>query len=141
MAMNEVLVRSVMRPPAEPVAAGTTLQRLVDERVLASGERCYLIGGPDGAVIGLITTSDVTGVARERWPTVSVEEAMVPRDRVQVIAPEAPVLEALGQMREHDVHQLPVIEDERLVGLVTRGDVMRQIELRTRFAETPTATP
>ena len=144
MAMSEVVVRSVMRPPPDAVPAGTTLQQLVDGRVLTTGERCYLIGGPDGAVIGLITTGDITDIARERWPEVTVEESMVPRERVHVIAPEAPVLEALSQMREHDVHQLPVIEDERLVGLVTRGDVMRQIELRTRFVEqeeAPTAAP
>lgn len=139
MAMSEVVVRSVMRPPPDAVPAGTTLQELVDARVLMTGERCYLIGGPDGAVIGLITTSDITKIPRERWLEVTAADSMVPRERVHVVAPEAPVLEALGQMREHDVHQLPVIEDDRLVGLVTRGDVMRQIELRTRFVEAPTA--
>ena len=156
MAMSDVVVRSVMRPPPEAVPAGTTLQELVDARVLTTGERCYLIGGLDGVVIGLITTSDITDIPRERWSAVTVEDSMVPRERVHVIAPEAPVLEALSQMSAHDVHQLPVIEEERLVGLVTRGDVMRQIELRTRFIEqeesstppgpptapgSPTATP
>ena len=72
---------------------------------------------------------------------------MVPEGDTVVIAPEAPVLEGLRQMQEHDVHQLPVIESGALVGLLTRGDVMRQIELRRRFIEdrdreeaTPAAT-
>jgi Zn-dependent protease len=140
MALGHVVVREVMRPPPDPVPASTTLQGLVDSRVLITGERCYLVGSPDGTVIGLITTSDITHSPRATWPEVLVEQVMVPRERVQVIGPEEPVLEALARMREHDIHQLPVIDDDRLVGLVTRGDVMRQIELRRRFvAEAPTA--
>ena len=135
MAMGEVVVREVMRPPPAPVSRASTLQDLVDTRVLTSGERAYLVEGADGAVVGIITTSDVTKVPRERWPEEYVAASMVPQERVHVVEPTQPVLEALTMMREHDVHQLPVIEDGRLIGLITRGDVMRQIELRTRFAE------
>ena len=60
-ALADVSVREVLRPPPEPVPAGTTLQELVDTRVLTSGDRCYLIAR-DGTVIGLITTSDLTDV-------------------------------------------------------------------------------
>ena len=86
-------------------------------------------------MIGLITTSDLTRVPRNRWTAVTVQEAMVPEERIVVIAPAVPVLEGLRLMQEHDIHQLPVIEDGRLGGLLTRGDVMRQIELRRRFVE------
>ena len=36
-------------------------------------------------------------------------------------------------MQEHDIHQVPVLDDGRVLGMVTRGDVMRQIELRAEF--------
>ena len=129
-----VTVREVMRPPPDPIPAAMTLQEFVDTRILVSGERCYMVGD-DGAVIGLITTSDLTRVPRNRWTAVTVQEAMVPEERIVVIAPAVPVLEGLRLMQEHDIHQLPVIEDGRLGGLLTRGDVMRQIELRRRFVE------
>ena len=58
---------------------------------------------------------------------------MVPADRIVTVGPQTGVIEAMRLMREHDVHQLPVIEDGRMVGMVTRGDVMRQIELRSVF--------
>lgn len=131
-ALADVHVREVMQPPPEPVPAGTTLQELVDTRVLATGDRCYLVGR-EGAVIGLITTSDLTDVSRERWTTARIEDAMIPESEIIVIEPDAPVLEGLQRMQEHDIHQLPVIEEGRLLGLLTRGDVMRQIELRRRF--------
>jgi CBS domain-containing protein len=31
------------------------------------------------------------------------------------------------------VHQVPVLDDGRLVGLLTRSDVLRQLELRAMF--------
>jgi signal-transduction protein with cAMP-binding, CBS, and nucleotidyltransferase domain len=34
-------------------------------------------------------------------------------------------------MQEHDVNQLPVLEEGRLVGLLTRGDVLQRLELNT----------
>jgi len=51
--------------------------------------------------------------------------------RVITVTSGASALEAMRLMQEHDVHQLPVIDDERLVGLLTRGDVMSRLELNS----------
>lgn len=44
---------------------------------------------------------------------------------VQVIGPDAPAWEALGLMRRHRIRRLPVVEDGRLVGILTWTDVVR----------------
>ncbi|MBM3139453.1 MAG: CBS domain-containing protein [Chloroflexi bacterium] len=59
---------------------------------------------------------------------------MVPADQVVVVAPDATVLDAMKLMQQHDIHQVPVLEHGRLVGLLTRADVLRQLELRALFA-------
>ena len=38
--------------------------------------------------------------------------------------------QAIELLAEHDLEQLPVVEGERLAGLLTRADVMRQLQLR-----------
>ena len=38
-------------------------------------------------------------------------------------------------MTERDVHQLPVVEDGRMVGVLSRGDVLQRLETRQRLAE------
>ena len=40
------------------------------------------------------------------------------------VSPETPTLDALGIMREQNIGCLPVIKDERLVGLVTAYDFL-----------------
>ena len=100
---------------------------------LAGRGRCYFIGR-EGAIVGLITSTDVAGVPREQWSARTVSSAMVPAARVITIEPKANLIDALKLMQQHDIHQLPVLERGQLVGVLTRGDIMRQIELRQEFA-------
>lgn len=38
-----------------------------------------------------------------------------------VVKPETPIFDAIDLMKEHDIHRLPVLENGKLVGLVTEG--------------------
>lgn len=132
-AVTGVSVAEVMRPAPEAVDAGTTLQRLVEDHVLDRGERATFVQ-QDGHAAGIVTTTDLARVPRERHASTTVAEIMVPTERVVTAAPETPLSEALRLLIERDVHQLPVVDAGRLVGLLTRGDIFRHIETRRRLA-------
>jgi CBS domain-containing protein len=58
------------------------------------------------------------------------EEGPVPVSRVMLrnlvtIGPETSTLEAIDVMREHRISCLPVVKDDRLIGMVTEHDFMR----------------
>ena len=133
-ALKDVETSTVMRAAPKPVDADLPLQWFVDERLLETAERASLVAR-DTVVVGLITAGDVMKVPRDRWSATPVASAMVPVERVFTVTPRTGVIEALRLMREHDVHQLPVLDDGRVLGMLTRGDLMRQIELRTVFRE------
>jgi CBS domain-containing protein len=48
-------------------------------------------------------------------------------DEVISIPPDASVREAATLMADRSVNRLPVIEEGRLVGIVTRADIVRAI--------------
>ena len=48
-------------------------------------------------------------------------------EEVVSVSPDATVRETATLMADRDVNRLPVIENERLVGIVTRGDIVRAI--------------
>lgn len=131
-ALAHLRVREVMRPPRAPVPPSMTIEALVESRVLATAERAYIVGDED-SVIGLITTSDIARQPRERWAATLLREAMVPVERVVTVTPETPLVDALNLLREHEVHQLPVVERGHLAGMLTSDDVLRQIEVRLQF--------
>ena len=60
------------------------------------------------------------------------------------LAPDADLQAALELMVDSGVHQLPIVRDEVLVGMLSRADVMRYMqlgaELRRTGAAMPTAT-
>ncbi len=137
-ALAKVRAEDVMRPPPDPLPEDTLVQRIVDEHVLARGERCLLLER-EGRVTGLVTTTDLARVPRDRWPLTRAHEVMVQTADVATCAPDTLVSDAMKTMVERDVHQLPVIEAGQLVGMLTRGDVLSQLETRMRFEASETA--
>jgi CBS domain-containing protein len=53
---------------------------------------------------------------------IKVEEIMTPE--VHTISSEASVEEASEHMIRHKINRLPVIENSRVVGIITRGDII-----------------
>ena len=133
-ALRDVVASDIMRSPGVPVPENWSLQRLAEERVLSEAERVFLTESL-GRVSGLITIADLTGVPRGRWSETTVREVMVPSVDVHTIEPATSVLEAMRLMQEHDVNQLPVLEDGRCVGMLTRGDVMKRLELKALMGD------
>ena len=52
-------------------------------------------------------------------------KAFMSRARLQTIDPGASPLQAANMMVKHDIGRLPVVEDGRIIGIVTRTDTMR----------------
>lgn len=137
-ALRDVPVRLAMQPAPASVPASLSLQQLVDTRMLVTGERAFLIEDA-GAVVGLLTASDLARAPREAWPSTSVGSVMIQASEVRTVEPGTRLLEALALLQQHDIHQLPVLDRGRVVGLLSRADVMRHIELRTAFGQPPAA--
>ena len=90
-----------------------------------------------GRMIGVLSTTDVLEAeaaasdhaAREQlFNDTRVEELMTTRPLT--IAPDADVREAARQMLYGDVHRLFVEEEGRLIGVVSRTDVVRAFAIQ-----------
>ena len=52
------------------------------------------------------------------------------RSDLVTVKPSDPLTTALEALGRGDYEQLPVVDDGRLVGMLSRGDILRQIQLR-----------
>jgi CBS domain-containing protein len=111
------------------VPAEMSLQKLVDDLLLRTGRRCFTVV-EDGRVVGLITPHEVKGIPRAQWPDAAVGQAMRSLDRIHTVLPESSVADALEAMAGEDVHQLPVVSEGQLRGVISRGDVLRVLKTR-----------
>lgn len=124
-----VTVGQVMNTTPTTVPANISLQRLVDEYFLPQGLRSALVMQGD-ILGGLITLSDIRHVPREQWPQTPVGLAMIPAERLHVVSPQQSLADALPLINGQDVNQLPVMQDGRLVGVLTREAIVRSLEIR-----------
>lgn len=81
-----------------------------------------------GVLMGIITLSDIA-----RTPVLD-RDAMQVRDvmtkEVITLPPHAPVMDALKIMTRQDIGRIPVVEDKKIVGIITKSDIFTVIELR-----------
>lgn len=78
-----------------------------------------------GRVVGIVTDRDlavrVVGQARDAFAT-RVADVMTPTP--VTLAPDDAIDDAIAAMQQHDVRRIPLVEDERVVGIVTLDDLL-----------------
>jgi Zn-dependent protease len=109
----------------------TTLQYLVDEHILGGSRRSFIIK-KDDAVVGLLTMHALQAVPKEKWPTTTVEQVMIPTGQIKQIGPDTEIWAAIEEMDRDGVNQLPVMLDGQIQGMLTREDVISFIRRMPR---------
>ena len=127
--LRDVRVADVMSEECATIEASDSVQTFVDEKMRSHGDRCAVVRQYDQPV-GLITTSEVKRVGRDRWASTSVQAVMRSLDRLKAVTPDTPVLEALKQMARDRINLLPVIANGRFAGIVSQATISRLIEVR-----------
>jgi CBS domain-containing protein len=121
---KEVLVKEAMK--YNPVI----IQPHSSVRIAAQAMKRHNIGNvlivEDDQLIGILTESDILKkvVAENKNPeTTTVEQIM--NTPVLVIDPYISIEEALQTMAKSNVRRLPVVENKKLVGIITQRDISR----------------
>ena len=127
-----VTARDVMDQECPTVSGDLLLDRLVDDHILNTGRRCFFVT-QDGELQGLITLHNVRNTPRNRWNVVTVRQAMTPVDALFWAGPDEDVWTLLQRMDEADVNQVPVMDDGRLVGMITREHLLRHVRIRSEL--------
>jgi len=91
----------------------------------------------DHRLVGLVTQRAVLRFVLGGGSTLRTPVSAIMKRDVATVGPDTPTLEALRLMRERKVASLPVVQDERLVGIVTDGAFL---EIASKLLEHQLAT-
>ncbi|MGE3540366.1 MAG: CBS domain-containing protein [Candidatus Tectimicrobiota bacterium] len=128
-------VRAIMSRDVEVLDRNDTLLT-VDERMTTKHLR-HLPVVEQGDVVGLVTQRDLFKAAmsstmgygekaqKAYLQSVRVKEVMV--YPVVTVTPETPVTEAIDMIIQRGLGCLPVLEEGKLVGIVTKTDLLRYL--------------
>ena len=130
--LTGVKVGDVMAQQFPIVDSNSNLQTFVQEHLLPTGHRCFVVT-EQGRPAGIITPHEVKAVDRARWPYTTAGDVMLPLEGRRTVSPERPVAEALEVMAREDVNQMPVVQQGRLAGIISRGHIVRVLQTRAEL--------
>jgi CBS domain-containing protein len=138
----------IMTSPAVVVQLDDTVENAA-QRMLENRIGCVPVLSSDGTVAGIVTQSDFAAKSRcvpfstfrhphllghwlplehaeaifERARRLKVQEIMTPRP--VTVAADATLEQTLALLLKHDINHLPVMRGEKLVGVVSRFDLLK----------------
>ncbi|WP_045221348.1 site-2 protease family protein [Desulfonatronum thioautotrophicum] len=121
-------VRSLMKRPVT-VSGTMTLQQMVEDYVYRHHHKFYPVQDGFG-VQGCITTRQVGEVPRENWPSTQVQEVMSTCSLDNSVDPEEDVVDVLQKMNIAGMSRMMVMENQRLVGIISLKDIMGYLTAR-----------
>ncbi len=131
--LRPLRARSVMHEDFISILPGLPVQEVVDRYMVGKGERVVMVAN-GGAVLGILTVTDVQRVPREEWPNTPAQRIMTPREKVVTVSTDTPALDVLQLLGERRLNQVPVLEDGRMVGLITRRELLDRVHLAGSLA-------
>jgi CBS domain-containing protein len=120
-------IREVMTENPTTCEPGATVVDVA--KVMASEDVGQVPVAEGGKLVGVVTDRDlvVRVLAEIRDPQSTTVGEIASRD-VVTVSPETNLDEALGLLARHQVRRLPVVEGDRLVGIVAQADVAQHAE-------------
>jgi CBS domain-containing protein len=113
-------IRDIMTPNPRTVSPDDSIESAA--RIMRDEDTGAVPVVQDGRPVGMLTDRDIViRVVAEGGRAQSVGEVVT--GRVISVSPDATTREATDLMSEHQIRRLPVVENERLIGIVSLGDL------------------
>lgn len=133
-ALEGVSVGEVMSTNVLTVPANTSVQDAVNNYFMKYHYHSFPVM-EDGTLAGIVSLHDIHGLDRKAWADTPVAD-IANRDVVDLLIHKGDdVMDAMARMAHFDVGRLPVVEDGRMVGIVSRRDIMHILSVKTDLGQ------
>lgn len=132
--LGRLSARDVMHTDISTARTGDSIQHVVDEQMIGRGERTVIVSNDGGGVLGVVTVQDLHKVPRDHWFQTAVQAVMTPREQVETVPANMRALDVLMLLAEKGLEHVPVLEDGRMIGLISRRELVDQIQLAEELA-------
>ena len=114
-------IRDVMTPNPRTVSPNDTIQAAA--RVMQEQDTGAVPVVDNGRVLAMVTDRDIVVRVVAEGGSLSGPVGPIATKSVICVAPDMSTSEASELMSEHQIRRLPVVENDRLVGIVSIGDL------------------
>jgi len=130
--LRDVPVSAVMIRNVETVLPDILLSEFVQTYLLPRRDQTFVVS--DGiTTLGIISYHHVRRTPRAAWQTRRVRDVMTPLAQLPQLTPLQNAASALIQLSNSESDELPVIENDRIVGFVGHDTISRYLKLKADF--------
>jgi Zn-dependent protease/CBS domain-containing protein len=127
-ALKGVMVRDIMKREVITVPEDITIQQLVDNYFFRYHFDCFPVS-MESKLEGIVTLNDLKALPRDRWHETLVRDVMQTDRSAVSVKPDDEVSQVLRRMVRDQCGKLPVIDGDRVVGIITRKDIMEALRV------------
>jgi len=124
--LQDVTIGTMMSAPVTTVPSNLPLAKVI-EMMYASKHLGFPVVERD-TLVGMVTLADVNRTSSIDREAMQVKDIMT-RDIV-TLPPTASVIDALRIMSTRNIGRIPIVHEDRIVGIVTRTDILKVTELK-----------
>jgi len=133
--LSGVTVGDIMTRNVYTISPDITIDQLISDYFLVNRHGGYPVVR-DGKILGIVTLQSVRGIPKESRSSAKVEQVIGHAEPMICVKSTLSALDAMHKMARERVGRLLVVENDLLVGIVTRGDLMRTIQARQELGAT-----
>ncbi|GAA3726223.1 site-2 protease family protein [Salinactinospora qingdaonensis] len=122
-----VTVREAMTPDPVMAPAGTTIADFLYGPLFRYRHSAFPVTEDGTTAVGLVTVAQIQDVAVANRSSTTVADVMLPLDDSITVSPDEPLADLLDRLEPSPDQRWLVIDDGRLVGIVTPSDVSRAV--------------
>jgi Zn-dependent protease/CBS domain-containing protein len=123
--LGEILVENIMSHDVKTVKPDDRVNDVL-QTMYREGHMGYPVMDQE-EILGIVTFDDLSHLKKEDLET-PIKNFMT--KELVFSSPLEPVPAALEKLNQHRIGRLPVKENDRLVGIISRTDIMRALEIR-----------
>jgi len=124
--LQDVRVGSVMSSPVITVAPTLPVTKVI-ETMFATKHLGFPVVDRD-VLVGIVTVADVQKMSPIDRDAMQVRDVIT--RNIIAVSPDTPVTDVLRLMSAKDIGRIPVVDKDRIVGIVTRSDILKVVELK-----------
>jgi predicted transcriptional regulator len=130
--LKNIKAEDVMSGDFPSISAQISIRQTIREYILLSGYR-YLLVSDGGKLRGILTIKQIKSALRKRKSDASVNDFMTPYEQIRTAYRQQAANELYEDMYQRNLEYIPVIEENRIIGVVTMSALMNLVKIRSGF--------
>jgi Zn-dependent protease/CBS domain-containing protein len=122
--------RDIMSPDPDTAMPGQNVEEFVHDVAMVRRHSAFPLLDSSGAIQGLVTLNRIRSVPRDAHRRTLIDEVACPVDEVPIVRPDEFVSDVLVRLGGCADGRALVMDDGRLVGIISPTDISRAISLR-----------